>query len=241
MSANIKPKVTFLLYLVIVFSYLFCHIDLGILAVSNDAIIKTLDINESGMGLLATGLYVGNVAGSLLCPFLFSKLKAKHILVTAAVLNAAFVAVFTFVTDYWIIFGSRVAVGFFQVMFIIYFPVWIDQQAPPRSQTMWISFFFLTVPIGLIVGYGSTAVFFSGGDNWKWAFLIQTALMIVPSTVLMVSFPAKYYEKPKLDGNSSQTQGLIEATHQSIDGLKKTLNEYKNVRATHKTFSIIEK
>jgi hypothetical protein len=37
---------------------------------------------------------------------------------------------------------------------------------------MWISFFFLTVPMGLIVGYGSTAVLLSEGDNWKYAFLI---------------------------------------------------------------------
>jgi hypothetical protein len=49
------------------------------------------------MGLIATGLYIGNVSGSLLCPFLFAKLKAKHILITAAILNAATVAVFTFV------------------------------------------------------------------------------------------------------------------------------------------------
>lgn len=106
---------------------------------------------------------------------------------------------------------------------------------------MWISCFFLTVPIGLIVGYGSTAVFFSGEDNWKWAFLIQTALMIVPISVLMIFFPAKYYEKPKSDANISQTQGLIEATHHSIDGLKKTISEHRHVKMSHKTFSIIEK
>jgi hypothetical protein len=38
MSGNINPKVTFLLYLVMVFCYLFCHIDLGILAFANDKI-----------------------------------------------------------------------------------------------------------------------------------------------------------------------------------------------------------
>ena len=78
------------------------------------------------MGLLATGLYIGNVIGSFLCPFLFSKMRAKHILVIAAVGNALTVAVFTFVKDYWVIFASRCFVGFFQVMFIIYLPVWID-------------------------------------------------------------------------------------------------------------------
>lgn len=106
-----NPRVTFYLYLLIVFCYLFCHIDLGILAVSNENIIKSLKIEESAMGLLATGLYIGNVVGSLICPFLFAKMRAKHLIVGAAIINAASVAVFTFTQDYWIVFGSRIIVG----------------------------------------------------------------------------------------------------------------------------------
>ena len=121
------------------------------------------------MGLLASGLYFGNVAGSLVAPILFAKLPPKLVIVVSAIMNALAVGVFTFTDNFWLIFASRVIVGFFQVMFIIYFPVWIDQQAPPAKQTMWISFYFLTVPIGLIVGYGLAIAL---GDNWKYSFLL---------------------------------------------------------------------
>ena len=51
-----------------------CHIDNGVLAVSNEAIKKDLNISESGMGLLQSGLYVGNVIGSIISPVLFAKI-----------------------------------------------------------------------------------------------------------------------------------------------------------------------
>jgi len=176
MTEELKPKVTKYLYLVTLLTYLFCHIDLGIFAVSNDAIKKLLGgISDNDMGLLASGLYFGNVVGSILCPALFANMKAKHILVIAAVMNGLCCSLFTFVTQYWILFGSRVLVGFFQVMFIIYLPVWIDQHAPLPSQTMWISCFFLTVPLGLILGYTVTNFVMdsdSESENFKWCFLL---------------------------------------------------------------------
>lgn len=87
---------------------------------------------------------------------IFAKIQPKKTIVVSAILNGITVGVFSITKNFWLIFGSRVLVGFFQVMFVIYFPVWIDLCAPPKSQTMWISFFFLTVPIGIIFGYGIT-------------------------------------------------------------------------------------
>jgi hypothetical protein len=51
--------------------FLFSHVDVGILSQSNDKAIEDLEINESKMGLLETGLYVGIVAGTIICPVLF--------------------------------------------------------------------------------------------------------------------------------------------------------------------------
>lgn len=70
-------------------------------------------MEEAEVGLLATGLYIGNVAGSLICPILFSKFKAKHVIVTAAILNAVAVSIFAIVENYWVIFASRMLTGLF--------------------------------------------------------------------------------------------------------------------------------
>lgn len=202
---DLSPKVTKYLYILIAFCYLACHIDLGILAVSTDAIRLNLNITSSQMGLLASALYLGNVLGSLLGPFIFGKIKAKNIIVISSIMNALMVAVFNFVTNYWILFSSRVLVGLFQVMFVIYFPVWIDQHAPQASQTMWISFYFLTVPVGLIIGYFATSLMMGSDlqtDAYRWAFLIQTVLMLFPTALAFMLFPAKYFEKVE-EGNEN--------------------------------------
>lgn len=54
-------------------------------------------------------------------------------MVISAILNGLFVGAFAFTKNFWILFVTRAFVGFFQVMFVIYFPVWIDLCAPPKS------------------------------------------------------------------------------------------------------------
>jgi MFS family permease len=159
MNKHLNPKIITYLYLVVLLTYLCCQIDTGIFAVANDAMIKYLgDISESDMGLLATALYIGNVVGAVFCPLLFSKVNAKYILIVSAIMNGLFVSVFAFTSDFWIVFGSRVIVGVFEVMFEIYFPVWVDLHAPKKLQTMWISFLIVITPLGLIFGYVVTNV-----------------------------------------------------------------------------------
>lgn len=52
MAKFYKPGVTLGLYLVLISCYMICHLDNGILAVSNENIKKDLNITESDMGLL---------------------------------------------------------------------------------------------------------------------------------------------------------------------------------------------
>lgn len=85
------------------------------------------------MGLLTAALYVGNVVGSLITPKILTLVKPKTAIVVAAVLNALAVGVFSITKNFWIIFVSRMLVGLFQVVFVIYFPVWIDLCSPPEK------------------------------------------------------------------------------------------------------------
>ena len=72
-----------------------------------------MGVNESDVGLLATGLYIGNVIGSLICPWLFSKFQSKYIIIGATILNGLSVCIFALTTQYWVIFGSRCLAGLF--------------------------------------------------------------------------------------------------------------------------------
>ncbi len=122
------------LYAGIFLSFLFSHVDVGILAQSNEQVIMDFDINETKMGLLETGLYVGIVAGTIICPFLFSVMSPKILIAISSLLNGLFAVVIVIgnTDNYWIVFASRVIVGLFLSVLIQYFPVWIDLCAPPH-------------------------------------------------------------------------------------------------------------
>jgi hypothetical protein len=44
------------------------------------------------------------------------------------------------------------------VFFCIYFPVWVDLFADEKRKTVWLTLLLLGVPLGIIMGYLSTAV-----------------------------------------------------------------------------------
>lgn len=123
-----------LLYSAIFLCFLFSHIDVGILSQSSGEAKDHLKITESQMGLLETGLYIGIVAGTILCPLMFSVISPKVLIILASILNGLFAIVIVLGNSetYWIVFGSRVIVGLFLSVFILYFPVWIDLCAPPH-------------------------------------------------------------------------------------------------------------
>lgn len=103
------------LYIFIVLSYLVDHLDLGIFAVSATEIQEDLDITESDIGLLESALYIGNIIGSLLCPVLFRVIHPKILILVATVFNALLLLPFCFTSYYWVLFGTRILVGLFQV------------------------------------------------------------------------------------------------------------------------------
>ena len=65
---------------------------------------------------------------------------------------------------------------------------------------MWISFFYFTVPLGLIIGVAITKAFndlINSQVGYKWAFATQTILMIALVAIPMIFFPDYYYDKPR--------------------------------------------
>jgi len=122
---------------------------------------------------------------------------------------------------------------------------------------MWISFFFLTVPLGLILGYGA-AIFISGEDELKfrYAFLLQTLLMIVPISVALVLFPSHYFDKaneePAAAPGIDLSKPLVEVvdgaekpqrnTSHALEALKNSAHQQQKKKTiVVQTFSIIEK
>lgn len=97
------------------------------MALCSEAIKFYFNVSESDVGLLATAAYIGNVIGTVIAPFLFAKLKAKHIIVVAAILNGLSVGAFSILENFWIIFATRILGGFFKVKIEIEFIILIGR------------------------------------------------------------------------------------------------------------------
>lgn len=100
---------------------LFSRADPGIFAVSGLDIQKEYDIKESDFGLLLSALYIGNIIGTLICPFIFRRVHVRYIIFGAITLNAAFTIVFPLTSNYVGLFISRILVGVFQVMHLYHY------------------------------------------------------------------------------------------------------------------------
>ena len=73
----------------------------------------------------------------------------------------------------------------------MFFPVWIDECAPPHRQTLWMSLFFITEHLGIIIGYGLA---YALRLEWHWGFLIQAATMALAG-VLFTLVPKVYFDE----------------------------------------------
>ena len=76
-------------------------------------------------------------------------------------------------------------------MFKIFFPVWIDECAPAKNQTMWMSMFFITEHMGIVIGYGLS---YFMGLSWPFGFVVQ-AVMMALTGVLFLTVPKLYFEE----------------------------------------------
>jgi MFS family permease len=58
---------------------------------------------------------------------------------------------------------------------------------------MWLTLAQIAVPLGIVIGYGSTAVLVSN-YSWRWSFYIQVFLFI-PIALLFLLYPNSYFDR----------------------------------------------
>lgn len=65
--------------------------------------------------------------------------------------------------------------------------------APVNKKTIWLTLVQVAVPLGIVLGYGSTAVLVSN-YSWRWSFYIQVFLFI-PIALLFLAYPNSYFDR----------------------------------------------
>ena len=113
-------------------------------------------------------------------------------LLSCLFLNIGFLLVFTITKVFWILAASRTMTGLFQIFLAIYQPCWADVFGNNIQKSRWLTYLIITTPLGVVLGYSLCASFLEN-VGWKLAFYIQ-ALLLMPSFLAILYFPAKYFD-----------------------------------------------
>lgn len=142
------------LFTLMLLCFLFTHMDVGITAGSATDVAKHFDITEFQVGLIASSLSIGNIIGNFFAPTLFGKLRAKYIFLLAVALNTMSIIGVAITNNITIMVVSRGLAGMFKVVFVAYFPIFIELYAPEELNELWTKISYLAIPMGTVLGYG---------------------------------------------------------------------------------------
>jgi len=99
-------------------------------------------------------------------------------------------------TDYWVQALSRLLSGSSQIFLTIFLPVWVDTFAPREKKTRWMTYNITAAPLGLLSGYGITAVIVTAQINWRWSFW-RNIMMLLPIACLYLLVKPNYLDIKK--------------------------------------------
>ena len=67
---------------------------------------------------------------------------------------------------------ARMASGVGEASFQCVVPPWIDDNAPPARRALWLSLFYLNIPVGTALGYALGGLL-SAHVGWRWMFIFE--------------------------------------------------------------------
>lgn len=155
-------------------------------------------------------MFLGLVVGSACATVMANSLNYKLLLAISFLGNGAGLLLFTISKEFWALCLARFMSGFFQVVLTIYIPLYADTFGTPTTRPIMMSMILVAGPIGVVAGYGVTAIIIGNGYSWRWSFFVQGFVMagsfvvtcLVPGYLLNINeaLDLKRQEKEKRNG-----------------------------------------
>ena len=117
LPSNKTDRTLKFMYVVACFANLVINLDHGILPACTQEIMRDLHIDELGLGLLGTVVYVGLLLGSITSGPLLQNYSCKKIIAGSTLGNIISLFIFPISENFFLLCLSRGLVGFFQVVY----------------------------------------------------------------------------------------------------------------------------
>ena len=189
---------------------------MGVVTGEEGEIAREFQCNNSTIGLLASIVYLGNMAGGTFCTYALQKYPIKALLCIAIFLHMMFTFLFAGSPYLYHLIFARFFVGFTQAFVVVYTPVWVDEFAPRLHATTWLALAQAGTPVGIMFGYIIAGFIIANTSySWRWIYALKLMLMI-PSIILFNFVPSQALRIPKLvdDGQKEPRKGTL--TKQNI-------------------------
>ena len=211
-----RRKLIFILICVI---NILINCDHGAIPAGTKELKEAKQLSNMQLGSIGSLVYLGLVLGSISGGYIFSTYSSKWVVINALLASCVFLYFFT-VSKFWEAMAlCRVGCGFFQVFCYIYFPIWVDQYGVNNTQTLWLTYLQLGVPIGTMLGYLTEAFSIKYYNSWQGAFYIQI-ICILASSVLLFITPDKFFSK-----NYRHSESTPEEIKSEFNDLKELFNK----------------
>ena len=183
-----------LIFILICIINILINCDHGAIPAGTKELKEAKNLSNIQLGTIGSLVYLGLVLGSISGGYIFSTYGSKWVIINSLLATCIFLYFFTTSDIYITMALCRVGCGFFQVFCYIYFPIWVDQFGVNNTQTLWLTFLQLGVPIGTMIGYLTEACSNKYYNSWQGAFYAQI-FCIIGCVVLLFVTPDKFFSK----------------------------------------------
>merc|ERR1719240_578995 len=97
-------------------------------------------------------------------------MKARSIIFASVLLSTVGELLAAFSVGPWSLLMARVVLGFAHAPSYVFFPIWVDANAPDGEETRWMATLQAIAPFGNVIGYGiASYAVYSLGYTWRAA------------------------------------------------------------------------
>ena len=201
-----------------VFTILVCmnallNYDTGVIPASLIQIQAEMPINFEETAGIGSSVYIGLCTATFMVSYTFQRFSASKILLLTLVLNCVFCLLFASSYNIYLLYLSRIGMGFSQAFCVIYAPVWTNCFSPSHKSTRWMGLLQCAVPLGVVLGYAVASVFNELGLSfldWRAAILLQ-AILEMPLIFSLSRIHNSYIEvRSPQQSRALNTAGLLE-------------------------------
>jgi sugar porter (SP) family MFS transporter len=141
--------------------------DTGIIASALLFVKKDFDLGSFEQGMVVSAVPVGAIFGAAAAGVAADRLGRRYVIIAAAVVFIIGALLSAASPDLAVLVIARVLLGVAVGLASANAPVYISEVAPPEERGRLVSYFQLSVTVGILVAY-LVGLAFSGIDGWRW-------------------------------------------------------------------------